>query len=552
METRNNSQARISDYVRPLASRWWLVLVAVVVATVGVYAYYAHKPDVYTASTEVYYQDPGDPVTGTPSAPQTDRTVEDEATLLYSRGSAAAVARQIGWTGTTEALLKTVSISSKEGEDFILVTAQAGSAREAAAIANAFGATMVNQLVVGVNDRLTQALALTRTQLAAIPAGVNSVAQRAELEDQVNQLVLALKVPPLISRQVNPALAPASPTSPKPSRDALFAFLLSLIGSISLAYGLERFDRRLKNPEEMERAYNRPLLAVLPHVNEPSPLRDGVATLGHAFREPFRALRTNLELESLDAAPRTIVVSSAMPGEGKSTVVRNLALAFRETGKSVVVVDLDLRHPSMAGMFSQPKGAGVTEVLRHDADLDDTIIPIGVELDLMAEFLLAEAQGTVHNGRNGVGRRNGHGPQAEIGLLRAGARPANPAVVLASARLVEVLEALKRKYEIVLIDSAPVLAVSDTIPLMRYADASLFVGRLEVTTRDTAKRLIEFLGRVPNLNLLGIVANDLSRLDAGGYGYGYGYGSYNEQPGDQPDEGRNWLRASRGKVKDPV
>ena len=109
-------------------------------------------------------------------------------------------------------------------------------------------------------------------------------------------------------------------------------------------------------------------------------------------------------------------------------------------------------------------------------------------------------------------------------LLLRGARPANPPAVLASDRLRDVLDELRDAHDVVLIDSAPLLAVTDTVSLLRYADAAIFVSRLGVTTRETAKRLNEVLARVPDVHLLGVVANDLSRLDAAGYGYGYGYG----------------------------
>jgi Mrp family chromosome partitioning ATPase len=364
------------------------------------------------------------------------------------------------------------------------------------------------------------------------------VVARSDLTNQLYTLEQQLGVPTTVAQQVNPATPPSSPTAPKPVRNALFALLIALVASIALAYGLERFNRRLKHPEELERAYGSPLLAVLPHADNPSPLRGGLAALGPDFREPFRVLRTNVELASVDAPPRTIVVSSAVPGEGKSTVVRNLALAFRETGKSVAVVDLDLRHPALAALFGLPLGRGITDVLRHEAELDDVAIRVGVSLPALDELVLVgpdAAELVAHKGTNGS---NGGSVHADhITVLLGGARPANPPAVLASERLVEVLSALRDRHDVLLIDSAPVLAVTDTVPLLRYADAALFVGRLGVTTRDTAKHLVEFIPRVPDLNLLGIVANDLSRLEAGAYGYGYGYG-YAYGGHDEPKRGR--------------
>jgi Mrp family chromosome partitioning ATPase/capsular polysaccharide biosynthesis protein len=558
MDRPNNAQARIADYIRPLTSRWWLIVAAVVVATAGVYIYYARKPNVYSASTLVYYQDPGDPVTGTPSLPSTDRTVADQAVLLDSQATARAVAHQLG-TGSPAALLQQVGISSKPGEDFITIGANAGTPTQAAAIANAFARHLVSSLSGGVSLRIANALRLTQSSLAQLAPGPASSAQRTLLEQQLSRLQLALRVPTTVARQVNPATAPTAPSSPKPLRNALFALVLSLIVAVSIAYGLERFDRRLKNPDEMERAYQRSLLAVLPHTSEPNPVQNGQPTLSWDFREPFRVLRTNLELETLDSPPRTIVVSSAMPGEGKSTVARNLALAFREAGKSVAIVDLDLRHPTLAASFGSPDGPGVTEVLRHETTLDEAVVRLDVGLHPVEEFFRAKREGRLEsendassNGNGSAGTangHNGHGSSPQITLLPAGAKPANPGVVLASERLVEVVNELRARHDVVIIDSAPVLAVSDTVPLLRYADGALLVGRLDVTTRDTARRVMESIARVPDMTLLGVVANDLSRLEASGYGYGYGYGygGYGDKPQSKTRLGR-----SRDRSKQPV
>ncbi len=533
-------QPRLTDYLRPLSSRWWLIVVAVVVATAGVYGYYANKPDVYTTGTLVYVTDPGDPVTGVAAAPATDRNVDDVASLFDSRANAAIVARKIGYHGSAEDLLAQVSITSKTGEDFIQIGAQSGSPQQAAAIANGFAREFVSSLSSTYTARISAAIQLLKSQLTLVPRGTAGEVQRANLIGQLQNLTIAHAVPTTVAEQVNPALAPVTPSAPKPLRNALFALFISLVGAVVVCYGLERFDRRLKTPEDLEAAYATPMLAVLPHSDDTLAVRDGASALGRSFREPFRVLRTNIELASVDAPPRTIVVSSAVPGEGKSTVVRNLALAFRESGRSVAVVDLDLRHPVLPGMFGVPRGPGFTDVLRHSAELSDVICLIGTSLPAFDELVDAEAGGPAAsvgaNGHNG-GRSLG----TQITLVRSGAPPANPPALLASERVVEVLNELRERYDIVLIDSAPVLAVTDTVPLLRYADAAVFVARFGVTTRDTVKRLGDFLARVPDVKVLGVVANELPRIDAGGYGYGYGYGQYG---GGDPKPPRRGLRAA--------
>jgi Mrp family chromosome partitioning ATPase/capsular polysaccharide biosynthesis protein len=536
MDIDSTNTPHLADYARPLWSRKWLIVVAVIAATGAVYAYYNHQAKVYRASTLVFVKDPGDPVSGVPSLQSTDRSVSNQASLLYSRDIAAQVKDKIGYRGTASDLLKRVSLTSRTGEDFVNVSARGRSPREAADIANAYARQFVELVNNSQSSRVKRALELTRTQLKSVPKGPAAQATRAALNDQIHRLELVLDVPPDLTHQVDPAAAPSFPASPRPKRNALFAFVLSLLLATAAAFGLERFDRRLKRPEDFERAYGKALLAILPHTGDPAPLKHDGAALSPEFREAFRVLKTNIELARLDDPPRTIVISSAMPGEGKSTVTRNLALAFRETGKRVAVVEGDLRHPALAKLFGVHSGPGLTEILTDDVRLSEVTLPVATTLPGFDE-LSRLTEGAENGNGNGVGP-TGERP-GSVTLLLAGAKPANPPAVLASARVVEVIDALRESHDIVLIDSAPLLAVTDTVPLLRYADAAIFVGRLGVTTRDTAKRLSEFLARIPDAAVLGMVANDLSQFEATGYGYGYGYGY-----GDEPKRFRRMRRSA--------
>ena len=235
METQNPTQPRIADYLRPLISRWWLIVVAVVLATAGVYAYYVRQPNQYTASTLVYVTDPGDPVTGVQSSPATDRNVADVASLVDSRQNAAAVASEIHYPGTSAQLLGQVSITSRQGEDFIQVTAQDGSPVQAANIANAFAQQFVSSLSDAYKARISAAIQLVKSEIAAAPSGSPGQISRGALLGQLNNLQVALKVPTTVAQQVDRALPPSSASYPKPVRNALFALLISLVAAISLA-----------------------------------------------------------------------------------------------------------------------------------------------------------------------------------------------------------------------------------------------------------------------------------------------------------------------------
>ena len=537
MNTDLTSKPHFADYARPLWSRKWLIIIAVVIATGGVYAYYNHQPKVFSSETLVYVKDPGDPVSGIPSLASTDRSVQNQAALLYSHDVADRVARSVHYRGTPGELLEHISVDGVEGQDFVKISADEGTPREAADIANAYASEFVTLVSTSQRSRIQRALQLSRNQLSQVAKGPATQGTRQTLGEQIRRLELALKVPPETTRQIDTAPVPPSASSPKPVRNALFAFVLSLILAVGVAFGLERFDRRLKRPEEVEPAYGLPLLAVLPHTGQPAPMTHDAATLSPEFREAFRVLRTNIELARLDAPPRTIVVTSAVPGEGKSTVVRNLALAFRETGKRVAVVEGDLRHAALARLFGVRPGPGLTEVLTANRTLTDVTLPVATALPGFSE-LVPLSTGAGQPGANGHANGNGHDEvPGAVTLLLAGARPANPPAVLAAERVAQVLDELGDHHDIVLIDSAPLLAVTDTVPLLRYADAAVLVGRLGYTTRDTAKRLADFLGRIPDAGPLGVVANDLSHFEAMGFGYGYGYGGYGYGSDESPKRG---------------
>jgi polysaccharide biosynthesis transport protein len=545
MEPNTNPQPRFVDYLRPITSRWWMVLVAVVIATVGVYAYYAHKPNVYTSSALVYVTDPGDPVNGTQPSATTDRNVDDVASLFDSLSNAAAVSRKIGYSGTATQLLDQVTVGSKSGEDFLIVTASSGSPKQAAVIANAFAGQFVSSLSGAYTSQISDAIRALKADLVQpVNSGPGGQVARASVINELQQLEVDRKVPTTVAQQVNPALAPTSPSAPKPMRNALFALLISLVGVIALCYWLERFDRHLKTADDIESAFALPVLAVLPHSAAPAPFVDSGAALGPDFREAFRSMRTSIELASPDHPPRVIVVTSAMPGEGKSTIVRNLALAFCESGKRVAVVDLDLRNPSLRRLFRVPPGPGFTDLLRGVAKREEAIVAVPTSVETIEDFV-SLSQLHSQNGHNGNG--NGQLESAvRLAFVRSGPLPANPEAVISSERSAKLLNELRDKFDLVLIDSAPVLAATETIPLLRYADAAVVVGRFGVTSRDTVQRLRDLLARVPDVNVAGVVANDLPRSEV--LSYGYGYGHYDHQ---EPAQGGRGLRPGTGRGQKP-
>lgn len=249
------------------------------------------------------------------------------------------------------------------------------------------------------------------------------------------------------------------------------------------------------------------------------------------IKESIHQLRANLRLSSPDRPPRKILVTSGLPGEGKSTVVRNLAIVFREWGQRVAVVDADLRNPNLGRLFGVQPERGLTDVLTGDCTLHDamTIVPVEALGLGMLERIHAHAP-DASPGRGGrIAIQGEDATPTTLTLIGPGPRPASPPAVLSAAATQHAFDEILQSHDIVLIDSPPLLAVSDTMALLSEVDAVVLVSRLTVTTKDSARRTTELIARVPGVRVAGLVVNDLSKLAGVEYGYGYG-GTYGSRP----------------------
>jgi Mrp family chromosome partitioning ATPase len=262
------------------------------------------------------------------------------------------------------------------------------------------------------------------------------------------------------------------------------------------------------------------VVAVLPHVQHPTPELDGRAIVPPGFVEAIRSLRINIGMASGGRPPRTLLITSGVPGEGKSTVVRDLALVYAEAGESVLVIDADLRRPSMATLLGVQADSGLAQVLRREVPMGHAIVSVH----------RARPRSAGTNGSNGTAPSGDPRLRGSIDLLSYGEQVSNPVGLLSSTEMKNVLPATAGRYDIVILDSAPLLAVADTVPLLEMADAVVLVARLRLSTRDSADQVTSLLGRVPGTHVVGIVTNDtrggLFSDRHARYGYGYDYGDY--------------------------
>jgi len=501
----------LRDYLVPVNRRKWLILALVLVITGAVVVYYARKPVAYTASTKVYVGSGGG------SGGIVGASEADQAVILTSTEVAAVVAKNIGYAGSPAALAASVSAAPSATTDFMTISSTQSSAREAVDVVNGFAQEFLHRDNQAQISRNNKQIASLKKQLATATGPANSEV-RAQLQSQIQSLQLANQTNSGSSAQIDPAQS-ASASRKSPVEYGILAALGSFIGAVLLAFVLERLDPRVKSVREAAMIYDKAVLATIAEDPDVNQFVEGRPATSGRSREAFRDLRIALELASGVDGARTILVTSAVAGEGKSTITRNLALALSEAGRRVAVVDADLRKPVQTKLFGVNPAAGFVDVLGGGKRIEDVMVTIDIVGSRRQYAKLAAAAGAA----------SPHGPgfeaTSQVSLLPAGTLPANPLAVLESKEFRSVLRYLEETFDTVLIDSAPVSVVSDAMPLAKLADAMVLVVRSSTDSR-TARHTSDLLARVPNTYVAGVVMNAVAGSEAFAYGKGYGYAYY--------------------------
>jgi len=313
------------------------------------------------------------------------------------------------------------------------------------------------------------------------------------------------------ARLVERARVPGGPIKPDKKRALLVAFFLGLIASIGLAFLLDHLDNTVKSAHDVELKLDVAVLGLLPKLqtegkNDLSPLLYFADHKQSVFAESIRTVRTGVLLSSLDHDHRVLLVTSSVPGEGKTTVSMNLSRALGEM-KKVLLIDADMRRPMVARAM--------------DRDLDTP----GLSHFIAGESVLTECVTRVED--------------SNLYLMPAGIAPPNPLEMLSSHRFADSLKQLKEKYEHIVIDCAPTLAVSDAMVLSKLATAVIYVVRSDSTPVQAAQAGIKRLRRV-GANIIGVVINQAARKTQSYYGKysGYGDGYYSDYGYVVDEDGR--------------
>ncbi len=508
------SQSRYSslrDYLSLLRRQRLIVVGAILAFGGAAYALSASQEETFTATASTQYNDIARDATiaGSLELPPDVNPVQNafiKADQVSSLETARAVQRELEVDIPPEQLQGAIT-TAVDAQSFVLeITASWGDPEFAAKLANAFATNNVEreneqlerQLETAINDLEPKSEGDVVSDTGVVNIEVFNARQTlsalSTLKELLDEGVIA---PAEIARR---AEVPTAAATPRTARNTVLGMMVGLAIGLLGAFARDTLDRRIRTSADAHNVFGLPVLG---RVGQAALGGTGVARSANgtgfvraADIESFRILRTNMASLASDGRLRSVLVTSGLPQEGKSTVAAALAGASAAAGQRTLLVDGDLRRPALAERLGLPASPGISEYLAAEADPNEILHTVPVGMD-----------GTGNDGRALV-------------CIPAGNPKGEPAELLASDRCRDFLEKVKRVYDLVVIDSSPLLAAADPLELAPHVDSLLICVRLSASTRDEANAIKEAVKLLPE-RPTGLVVTAAGESDSD-YGY-YGY-----------------------------
>lgn len=475
-------------------------IIALVIVLVGGVSLVANlrREEVYTASASLLFRDPGfdQKISGSTNISPSQDPAREAATnqLLVDLPTVANRAAQALGNGVTrQDVQESVTSSSSGLSNLIDVEATRNDPREAARFANAFATAYIVFRKEADRAKIEQALNLLRAQISEL-TGASATSQQARtLRSRQDQLELLSSLQTGNAELVQAATVPGQPSAPRVKRNVAFALVLGALLGLGAALIAERLDRRLRDLDEVEAVFGRPVLTSVPRSRNLE--RSQAGADDPRATEPFQLLRSNLRFFNVAAPAKVVMMTSPMSGDGKSTVSLGLAQAAARAGGRVLLVDCDLRKASLERrLVLTESGPGVAAILAGESDLRSAVVGVPA----------SKASDDVH-----------------FDFLSGGGPVPNATELFESAAAERLIDEMRESYDLVVLDTPPITVVSDAIPIVGLSDGVVVVLRPGSTHRDTAARLRDQLASAET-RVLGIVVNAVSSSSE----YYYGADSY--------------------------
>jgi tyrosine-protein kinase len=510
-ETSASGGAPTLRSLAPIARRrFWLIALCVILVPTSVVAYSLAQDKQYEATASLLFRNSGPAalLESNPLSQDTgdDRTAATNESLAELETVAARTADRLG-VGAGE-VAGNVAIEPVGDSDLTHVIATYGDPRVASRVANAYAEEFVRLRRSGERADVERAQNAVRARLRDVQRRIGDLrtasGNGSGAGDSAARRALSLERTELLGLQgrlssldrlatgnvqvAERASVPTAPASPQTRRNAVIGLGLGVVLGIALALLFEFLDRRLREPAEVSELVDLPIVGTIPHsrvLAQPPDISGLPAVESQAFHMLRASLRYRTEGRDLDS----IVITSAGSREGKTTVAMNLASVSARVGERVLLLEADLRRPSLAARFGVQGAPGLSDILRGGVDLQEAISEVVVG-----------------------GAVNGSTEPYTIDLVAAGAVHGDTTGLMESERMGEVIRTARTQYDLVVLDTPPMSVVPDAIPLMRHVSGVLVVMRLGRTTRDAVSLLCTQLSHV-GAPVLGAVVNSIGRQD---------------------------------------
>jgi polysaccharide biosynthesis transport protein len=459
-----------------LRRRWLAILVPLLIVPGVALVLSSRQEKEYKADTSLLFRDSG---IGSSVLASQDPQIEAATNLRLLQVGAVdnRVNAKLGEPFTGQ-----VDVVAEANSNLATITVTDSDPERAARVANLYAKEFVVLRRRVARRQVRREEASVSKALAALPPEEQNGPQAAALQRRLDTLTVEEEAPSGATH-VKPATPPTSASSPKPRRNAVIGGLIGLALGIGFAVWREQRDRRIREPGQIEAAFDSPIIGRIPKSRALAKLSPGTAPLPQPEAEAFRTLRANLRHLLHEENLSSALVTSANAGDGKTTVAWNLAHAEAVSGARVLLVEADMRKPNLAKNLGADGSSGLSQLLSGDGRLQDLVHPISFG-------------------------NNGDPGAATVDVLFAGPQPPNPAELLGSKRMQAVLEsiALPDGYDMVIVDTPPASVVSDALPMLPLVGGVVVVGRIGSSTIDSITELRNQLEKL-DARTLGVVVN---------------------------------------------
>jgi Mrp family chromosome partitioning ATPase len=518
-QDRLSAGPRLADQLRIFRRRGWTIAITTLLVAGSALAFSLQQADRFEASADVLLtrQNLAAQVQNAPDnsgSQDPARQAETQAELAREPEVALRALRELGGSTDVKAFLNQSTVEPRAGTDILEFTVEAPAREYAIEASTAYAAAFVAYRQELDTSAIRLALEGVEANIAQLEAaGDQDSPLFRSLQESAQQLrtlrVLQTSNATLVQRAVE-----ASQIQPRPRRNTALGLLVGLIAGLCLAALREALETRFRSSEELTEQLDLPLLGRLREPQRSLQEHEQLVMLAdpHSVEaEQYRQLRATLGLASLGHQIRLLMVTSALPREGKSTTAANLAIALALAGRRVALVDLDLRRPFVARFFGLERKPGVTHVALGQLSADEALVEVSVT--------------PVDGGADDDGDTAEAKGSASLWVMPAGAPTPHAGEVVGSSAVVEALDSVAQRVDLVIVDAPPLLPVSDAITLSAYVDGLVVLARLDTMTRGVLKDLQRVLEtcatRKLGYVLTGVEEDEPQR---------YGYGTYSAEP----------------------